>query len=139
MRISDWSSDVCSSDLELLPDRARSDDQQLLGHFRRHHRVTIGPNALAVRLGERQIARPRAGGDDDVLCLKLGGLAVPGDREPALGDDLPHALDAGALVLLYQSFDARTELHRDLARGERGIASCWESVCREVQNWGGVE
>src|SRR3546814_17052683 len=95
MRISDWSSDVCSSDLELLPDRARSDDQQLLGHFRRHHRVTIGPNALAVRLGERQVARPRAGGDDDVLCLKLGGLAVPGDREPALGDDLPLALADG--------------------------------------------
>src|SRR3546814_18903882 len=116
MRISDWSSDVCSSDLELLPDRARSDDQQLLGHFRRHHRVTIGPNALAVRLGERQVARPLAGGDDDVLCLQLGCLAVPCSREPALGDDIPLPLPDGDLVLLPPSFYPRLEFPGTIAQ-----------------------
>ena len=64
---------------ELDPDRARADDQQLARHFGRGHRVAIGPDALAVGLGERQLARPRAGGDDDVLGGELGRLAVRGD------------------------------------------------------------
>ena len=61
---------------ELDPDRARADHQQLGRHLRRRHRVAIGPDALAVGLGERQLARARAGGDDDVLADKLGRLAV---------------------------------------------------------------
>ena len=52
---------------ELDPDRARADDQQLGRHFGRGHCVAIGPDALAVGLGERQVARPGAGRDDDVL------------------------------------------------------------------------
>src|SRR3546814_14376381 len=55
MRISDWSSDVCSSDL------------QLRRHFGRGHRVTIGPDALAVGGRKGQVARARAGRDDDML------------------------------------------------------------------------
>ena len=61
---------------ELDADRARADDQQLGRHLLGHHRVAIGPDALAVGLGERQVARARAGGDDDVLGGELGGLAV---------------------------------------------------------------
>src|SRR3546814_5466305 len=67
-------------------------------------------------MGEPKVGGPRAGGDEYVICLKRGCLAVPGDREPALGDDLPLALDDGDLVLLHQSFDARIELPGDLAR-----------------------
>ena len=52
---------------ELDPDRARADDQQFGRHFRRGHGVAIGPDALAVGLGERQVAGPGAGRDDDVL------------------------------------------------------------------------
>src|SRR5690606_23516690 len=52
---------------ELDPDRARADDQQLCRHLGRGHRVAIGPHPLTVGRGERQVARPRAGGDDDVL------------------------------------------------------------------------
>ncbi len=52
---------------ELDPDRARADDQQIGRHFRRSHGVTVSPDALAVGLGERQVARAGAGGDDDVL------------------------------------------------------------------------
>ena len=70
---------------ELDPDRARADDQQLGRHFGRGHRVAIGPDALAVGLGERQVARAGAGGDDDVLGGELGRLAVrAGDRQLAL-------------------------------------------------------
>ena len=68
---------------ELDPDRARADDQQFGRHFRRGHRVAIGPDALAVGLGERQLARPGAGGDDDMLGGKLGGLAVLGHGQLA--------------------------------------------------------
>ena len=68
---------------ELDPDRARADDQQLGRHFGRGHGVAIGPDALAVGLGERQVARPRAGGDDDVLGGELGRLAVGAGRRRA--------------------------------------------------------
>ena len=57
---------------ELDPDRARADHQQFGRHLLGHHRVAIGPDALAVRLGEGQVAGARAGGDDDVLGLQLG-------------------------------------------------------------------
>ena len=57
---------------ELDPDRARADDQQFGRHLLRHHRVAVGPDALAVGLGEGQVARARAGGDDDVLGCELG-------------------------------------------------------------------
>ncbi len=56
---------------EFDPDRADADHQQLARHFGRGHRVAIGPHALAVGRGEGQIARPRAGGDDDVLGGEL--------------------------------------------------------------------
>ena len=38
--------------------------------------MAIGPDTLAVGLGERKVARARAGGDDNVLGLELGRLAV---------------------------------------------------------------
>ncbi len=59
---------------ELDADRAGAHDQQRLRHLRRHHRLEIGPDQLAVRLDAGQHARPRAGGDDDVLGL-VGALA----------------------------------------------------------------
>src|SRR3546814_7511616 len=50
---------------ELDPDRTRAADEQPGRHFERGHRCTIGPHALAVGLGERPIARPRAGRTED--------------------------------------------------------------------------
>ena len=52
---------------ELDADGARAHDEQRFRHRRRHHRLEIGPDQLAVRLDAGQRARPRAGGDDDVL------------------------------------------------------------------------
>ena len=59
---------------ELDADGARAHDQQRLRHLRRHHRLEIGPDQLAVRLDAGQRARPRAGRDDDVLG-RVGALA----------------------------------------------------------------
>src|SRR3546814_1493894 len=80
MRISDWSSDVCSSDLDLLvlhrqdlrqqldhghlgaegaeegseldADGAGADDQQRLRHGLRHHGLEVGPDKLLIRRSE---------------------------------------------------------------------------------------
>ena len=83
---------------KLDPDRARADDQQLGRHFRRGHRVAIGPDALAVGLGERQVAGPGAGRDDDVLGVQLGRLAVgSGDRQLALAVSVPSPITTAIL------------------------------------------
>src|SRR3546814_20172362 len=50
---------------EFDPDRARSDHQQLLGHFGRDESVAIGPDALAVGGRERRALRARPGPDDE--------------------------------------------------------------------------
>ena len=57
---------------KLDPDRPRSDHQQFARHRVGHHRMAIGPHALAIRLGKWKIASPRPGGDDDVLCGQYG-------------------------------------------------------------------
>ena len=59
---------------ELDADRAGADHQQRFRHPLRHHRLEIGPDQLLVGLQPRQHARPRAGGEDDVLGL-IGALA----------------------------------------------------------------
>ena len=107
---------------ELDPDRAGADDQQLGRHFRRSHGVAVGPDALAVGLGERKVARPRAGSDDDVLGGKLGRLAVgAGHGELALRGDLPLAHVHGDLVLLHQVRDALIELLCDGAAARHDL------------------
>src|SRR5690606_23227247 len=101
---------------ELDPDRARADHQQLARHLGRGHRVAIGPHALAVGRGERQIPRPRAGGDDHVLRReRLGALfAFHLERVGALEYAGAHV--HGDLVLLHQVRDALVELFRHPAR-----------------------
>ena len=100
---------------ELDPDRARADHQQLGRHFRRGHRVAVGPDALAVGLGERQLAGPGAGRDDDVLGRKLGRLALGGDAQLAFAGELAVAHVHRNLVLLHQPGDAAVELAGDAA------------------------
>src|SRR3546814_14587157 len=132
MRISDWSSDVCSSDLDVLAE-----------------------------LRERQLDRVRAGREDHVAALELDGAAVVLlHRHDVAGLQLAEAVVRGALVGLEQRRAAAGELlhalvlaghHRadvdlrvlgadpvlaaavaevpELAR-ELGRASCRESVCQ---------
>ncbi len=76
--------------------------------------MAVGPDALAVGLGERKVAGPRARRDDDVPGGKLRGLAVrAGHHELALRGDLPLAHVHGDLVLLHQVRDALVELLGD--------------------------
>jgi hypothetical protein len=101
---------------EFDADRARTDDQQLARHFRRRHGVAIGPDALAVGRRERQVARPRAGRDDDVL-----GFSVSFEPFSPVTSSLPlpsacRAHMHGDLVLLHQVGDALIELLRHAAR-----------------------
>ena len=110
---------------ELDADGARADHQQRLGDRRRHHRLEVGPDQLLVGLDAGQHARPRAGGDDDVLGLVGAGaeralrrLALGGlDRAPCRAASMRRlAPDHGDLVLLHQEGDAGVEAARHLAR-----------------------
>src|SRR3546814_14833818 len=65
------------------PDRARSDHQQLFRHFGRGHRMAIGPDALAVGGRKGQVARARAGRDDDMLGRERFGPLLALDLELA--------------------------------------------------------
>src|SRR3546814_9653788 len=85
MRISDWSSDVCSSDLILPRQDARQEMRLLLGRAesvddRTDHRETKGHQADAV--GARGLFRP-----DETLRRGPAGATIfdrPRGRDPAL-------------------------------------------------------
>src|SRR3546814_6724190 len=83
---------------ELNSDGARSDNQQLTGHFRRSHGMAIGPDALSIRLRERKLPRAGAGGDTDVLRLNIRCLTVLGDTELAFARQLAVATIDSDLV-----------------------------------------
>ena len=110
---------------ELDADRAGADHQQRLRHLVRHHRLEIGPDQLLVGLEPRQHARPRAGGDDDVLGL-IAARARARPSAPRPSDvftvTLPGASIDGLapdhrdLVLLHQEADAVVEALRHAAR-----------------------
>ncbi len=100
---------------ELDTDRPAADDEQLLGHFLGRHGMAIGPHALAVRLGEGQVARPGTGGNDDVLGGELFLALIALDREAGRTGQRALAHVHGDLVLLHQMRDALIELLRDAA------------------------
>src|SRR3546814_4550012 len=63
MRISDWSSDVCSSDLALLPRHAQHPLQVVAHHggLGRHRRHLLELVELALRLGLDRLGHARLG------------------------------------------------------------------------------
>ena len=101
---------------KLDPDRARPDDEQLGRHLGRYHRVPVCPDALAVGLGERQVAGARAGRNDDVLGRQLGRRAVVGHGQRGRRRQRAIAHVHGDLVLFHQVRDALVELLCDTAR-----------------------
>ena len=109
---------------ELDADGAGADHQQRLRHLLRDHRLEIGPHQLLVGLEPGQHARPRAGGDDDVLGLVAAGperaLRRFGlrrlHRDLAGRIDRRLAPDHRDLVLLHQEADAVIEPLRHPAR-----------------------
>ena len=91
--------------MPMAPEPTISSD---LGKLCRHHRLLVGPDQPAVGLEPRQRARPRAGGDDDVLGLDIGqrlaALARHGDAP--LPSQPRRAVDHLDLVLAHQIGDA---------------------------------
>src|SRR3954452_2468938 len=116
---------------EFDADRARAHDDERLRKLWQHHRFKIGPDQLAVGLDAGQHARPRAGRDDDVLCLirafaeralRRGMLRLHrlllclADADLAGFGDRRFAPDHVDLVLLHQETDAAIELAGNGAR-----------------------
>ena len=107
--------------MPMAPEPITSSD---FGIARRHHRLEIGPDQFLVGLEAGQHARPRAGGDDDVLGL-IGARPERALRRFALRRlhrDLAGRVDRGLapddrhLVLLHQEADAVVEPLRHAAR-----------------------
>src|SRR5579862_2763464 len=109
---------------ELDADGAGTDHEQRLRHAVGHHGFEIGPDEFLVGLDARQHAWPRAGGDDDVLCLigagaeralrRLAVAGLYGDFSWRVDDGF--APDHGDLVLPHQKADAVVEPLRYGAR-----------------------
>jgi hypothetical protein len=102
---------------EFDADGARADDEQRFGNAVRNHGLEIGPDQFLVRLQAGKNARPRAGGDDDVLGRigtgaqrALRRFAAAGlHRDLARRFDRRLAPDHGDLVLFHQEADAVVE------------------------------
>src|SRR3546814_12794105 len=117
MRISDWSSDVCSSDL-----RDQDDDEE-----RQHHAelVEIGIASQAEQGGEDEL-HPAGQDDADDQEQDRGAKQMADERERAKGQrrDRPNRLlarEAGEVA------DRAAELAGKIGRG-----SCRERVCQYV-------
>ena len=106
--------------MPMAPEPMTSSD---FGIFSGSHGLEIGPDQLLVGLEAGQHARPRAGGDDDVLGGVVAGAEralrrIVGslDRELARRGDRGRAPDDVDLVLLHEEGDAVGELRGDAAR-----------------------
>src|SRR3546814_10314733 len=80
MRISDWSSDVCSSDLELRPGTETSSDDEIVDYIRQSGQTSYHP-----------IGTCKMGNDD---------LAVVDDRLRVRGIDRLRVVDASIMPTL---------------------------------------
>src|SRR3546814_16149634 len=133
MRISDWSSDVCSSDLHLSPVDAVQDD----------------PVAIAERLtGTPYLWGGRSSDGLDCsgmvqLCFSLCGIALPRDTDQqmtARGKDIPagESLRRGDIIFFPGHVGLMTD-HENIVHAnafwmqELGRASCRERVCQYVE------
>src|SRR3546814_983351 len=87
MRISDWSSDVCSSDLAAYAARAEHRDLRALSFFAQFLRKTVEPG--------RAFA--------EAACLRINGALACADRNfigvPRVDEDRVRVLDHGVPVL----------------------------------------
>jgi hypothetical protein len=90
--------------------------RQRLGGFLRHHGVGGVPDALVVDLEEGEVARARAGGQDDVLAGEgLLAAVLGGDLHLALAGQPAASGDVRDLVLLEQEADPLHQPVGDLA------------------------
>src|SRR3546814_7243726 len=99
MRISDWSSDVCSSDLSAqVADQRHIDRAVLADRFRIE--FDVDPLAIDIAVGP-QVAT--------AVVRRLADFGTDGDDDVGLGDDF--VTDVGEQVREGAVFDARSEEH----------------------------
>src|SRR3546814_19000306 len=128
MRISDWSSDVCSSDLE----RALKVGDELGGHIVTGHVDGVGRIAAVAPEGDSQRVEIEAGAELAPFLAPKGSIAVDGvsltvntvDDLPGGGvrfgpNDIPHTAQVNSLATLVPGTE--TPLETDSKR--RGVQS----------------
>src|SRR3546814_15081672 len=130
MRISDWSSDVCSSDLPTLPTATDPHTVSTVGVF--NDRSALTDSTLFEPLGLSYTTAPLA---SDVVSAGPASLelllstSVPGTDIYAVVSDVwpdgsAHPVATGRLRTTYPRIDE--------ARSQIGRASCRERVCQYV-------
>src|SRR3546814_11463171 len=107
MRISDWSSDVCSSDLEAVapsdPDENR--DRRDAEHLAQHRQHVLGPDEAAIEEGE---TRQDHGEHQDRRGEHPGGVAL--DRESVVeGKRVSVRVDLGGRRIIQNINNIKTE------------------------------
>src|SRR3546814_6657421 len=126
MRISDWSSDVCSSDLPCL---------EMVEIGARRFRARI-PGPMSTALPRASLPRPRVGVEEARLSWRVGvarNLRQLGPHAVEHGDDGPCRSEVG--VLVYDLKRGMLDPAASLAIAflpEIGRASCRERVCKYV-------
>src|SRR3546814_14987782 len=114
MRISDWSSDVCSSDLAYeppLPSHVRAIDGTPIHEFARERRVYLTYDELPETLIEAFISA------EDKTFFSHGGLDYPGIVSAVIDNLTSNKRPRGASTITQQ---------------ETGRAACRERVCQYV-------
>src|SRR3546814_20598525 len=126
MRISDWSSDVCSSDLRLLRDEPLASldmarKQEILPYLERLHGELDVP-VLYVSHAPQEVARLA----DHLVLLENGRATASGPIGQMLSRlDLPLAMDDEASVVVPGAVAGYDPAYRLLAVRLPGRAACW--------------
>src|SRR3546814_3105985 len=107
MRISDWSSDVCSSDLMLIENiRAQRADIERLTEA--SHQA--GDQTIAERLAEQIVDI------DEVLPRLINLIAIPGTTDPLLPDSKnPGRAERGMRIVYLETVKMLDDAKHDLA------------------------
>src|SRR3546814_2034348 len=108
MRISDWSSDVCSSDLDAVAAKLRAERGGTLVHAHSDPWIIEGQGTAGIEAHAQMQARGIDGPDTVIACCGGGGLsaglalACPDAEviavEPEGWDDVTRSLEAGTIL-----------------------------------------
>src|SRR3546814_20032976 len=137
MRISDWSSDVCSSDLLMrehvaldLADRVDRDvdDDQEAGAAKLERQARLRDEIFGDQTDRRQIGRTEHG-DARQHEIEIGGGVLA--RADARNETILLLEIVGGFFGIEDDRDVE-EAEEDAARGRIGRESCRESVCQYV-------
>src|SRR3546814_13855501 len=136
MRISDWSSDVCSSDLDLLAHQIEPGDH--LGDRMFDLKPGVHLDEVECAVFPQELDRPRAAiahighrlGDDAAHPITLDAAQARrgGFLEHLLVAALERAVALAEMVRLSQAI--AEDLEFDVSSGERRVGKEWVSTCR---------